>query len=196
MAFYILPKDPKNSVAKDIQVLNSERIIGYNTYTSMINGDSASMSGKDGLQDKSFLQMNDDADYYNVTVNLIVKKGGNGNIEGQQIQPSQPSQPSQVSQLSPPTQLSNLPIQVQNIIKEVQLEPQFDLIPKDVAKVELATDTSASSSYEAAAALDLSSSESKKEIAESENYVSRLAKQQASTILQSGGQAPPSDMNA
>ena len=55
MAFYILPKDPKNSVAKDIQVLNYERIIGYNTYTSMINGDSASMSGKDGLQDKSFL---------------------------------------------------------------------------------------------------------------------------------------------
>jgi len=55
MAFYILPKDPKNSVAKDIQVLNSERIIGYNTYTSMMNGEGGSMSSKDGLQDKSFL---------------------------------------------------------------------------------------------------------------------------------------------
>jgi arginine/lysine/ornithine decarboxylase len=43
--------------------------------------------------------------------------------------------------------------------------------------VELSTETSTSSSYEAAAALDLSSQESKKEIAESENYVSRLAKQ-------------------
>lgn len=34
------------------------------------------MSSKDGLQDRSFLMMNDEADYYNVTVNLILKKGG------------------------------------------------------------------------------------------------------------------------
>lgn len=51
-------------------MLNSERIIGYSTYSSMMRGD------KDGQQDHSLLMTNDDSDYYNVTVNLIVKKGG------------------------------------------------------------------------------------------------------------------------
>lgn len=49
-------------------------------------------------------------------------------------------------------------------------------------RVELAT-TESSSSYEAAASLDISNQESKKEIAESENYLSRIAKQQATTMI-------------
>ena len=72
ISFYVLPKDQKNGVAKEIQVLNSERIIGYSTAAGMIQHD------KDGLSDHdhSLLMTNDDSDYYNVTVNLIVKKGG------------------------------------------------------------------------------------------------------------------------
>jgi len=66
----VLPKDQKNGVAKEIQVLNSERIIGYSTYSGMIHND------KYGQNDHSLLLTNDDSDYYNVTVNLIVKKGG------------------------------------------------------------------------------------------------------------------------
>ena len=64
--------------------------------------------------------------------------------------------------------------------------------PKDLSRVELATDTS--SSFEAAASLDLSSQESKKEIAESEHYLSRIAKQQASTMIsqQPSKDPPPS----
>jgi hypothetical protein len=70
MSFYVIPKDKNNGVAKEIQVLNSERIIGYSTYSSMARGD------KDAQTDHSFLMTNDDSDYYNVTVNFIVKKGG------------------------------------------------------------------------------------------------------------------------
>lgn len=47
------------------------------------------------------------------------------------------------------------------------------MVPKDLARVELATESS--SSYEAAASLDISNQESKKEIAESEHYQSRIA---------------------
>lgn len=72
ISFYVMPKDSKNGVAKEIQVLNSERIIGYSTYSGMMHG-----GDKDGgQQEHSLLMTNDDADYYNVTVNLIVKKGG------------------------------------------------------------------------------------------------------------------------
>ena len=39
MTFYVMPKDLKNGVAKDIQVLNSERIVGYNTYEGMMRSD-------------------------------------------------------------------------------------------------------------------------------------------------------------
>ena len=47
------------AVTQDVQVLNSERIVGYNTFNSMA--------------DKSKLDI-DDADYYNVTVNMVVKR--------------------------------------------------------------------------------------------------------------------------
>jgi hypothetical protein len=51
-------------VASPIQVLSSEKIIGYNTYS--------------GILDKS-KQMSqvDEGDYYNVTLNLVVRKGSN-----------------------------------------------------------------------------------------------------------------------
>ena len=71
-----MPKDLKNGVAKDIQVLNSERIVGYSTYEGMMRSDNSQQSAKEGLQDRSFLMMNDEAEYYNVTVNFVVKKGG------------------------------------------------------------------------------------------------------------------------
>ena len=76
MTFYVMPKDLKNGVAKDIQVLNSERIVGYNTYEGMMRSDNQQSGAKDGVQDRSFLMMNDEAEYYNVTVNFVVKKGG------------------------------------------------------------------------------------------------------------------------
>ena len=62
MSFSIIPKTMRNSVTKDLQVLNSEHIIGYNTY-SMIQ------------KDMSQSQAMDDSEYYNVTVNFIVKRG-------------------------------------------------------------------------------------------------------------------------
>lgn len=122
------------------------------------------MSSKDGLQDRSFLMVNDEADYYNVTVNFVLKKGGSAAVVPPQEPPSQPA-------------LTQIPLGVSpSIMKDIQLlfpggltEP----MPKDLARVELATESS--SSYEAAASLDISSQESNKEIAESEHYQSRIA---------------------
>lgn len=57
-------------------MLNSERIVGYNTYEGMMRSDNLQSGSKDGMQDRSFLMMNDEAEYYNVTVNFVVKKGG------------------------------------------------------------------------------------------------------------------------
>jgi len=34
--FQILPQDMRDFVTKDVQVLNSERIIGYNTYNNIL----------------------------------------------------------------------------------------------------------------------------------------------------------------
>ena len=87
ISFMVIPKDEKNGVAKEIQVLNSERIIGYSTYSGMMRNE------KDGGQNdhNSLLLTNDDSDYYNVTVNLIVKKGGsNGLNEITNMAPAQP----------------------------------------------------------------------------------------------------------
>jgi hypothetical protein len=57
-----LPKNLRDSVVtKEVQVLNSEKIIGY----TALGGGSTS--------DK-MSQMMEDSDYYNVTVNLIVKR--------------------------------------------------------------------------------------------------------------------------
>jgi len=68
MQFIVVPKDPKNGFPKDIQVLSSERI-AFNSFTNTVD--------HDGLYDRDKLLMvsSDDADYYNVTVSMIVKKG-------------------------------------------------------------------------------------------------------------------------
>jgi hypothetical protein len=34
--FQIMPQDLRDFVTKDVQVLNSERIIGYNTYNNIL----------------------------------------------------------------------------------------------------------------------------------------------------------------
>ena len=62
MEFSIIPKNLRDAVTQDVQVLNSERIIGYSTYSNILE------------RDKMLASM-DDADYYNVTVNLVVKRG-------------------------------------------------------------------------------------------------------------------------
>lgn len=49
-------------------MLNSERIIGYNTYSNILD------------KEKVMATSIEDADYYNVTVNFVVKKG-NGAAE-------------------------------------------------------------------------------------------------------------------
>lgn len=180
-----MPKDQKNAVTKEIQVLNSERIIGYSTYSGMMRGE------KEGQQDHSLLMTNDDADYYNVTVNLIVKKGGAVQSEpALTIQQSPPTQQltSQLPPLEPaakPAIVQSIPVPAKEVLAPVAAAPPAKddaPPPKDMNRVELAT-TESSSSYEAAASLDISNQESKKEIAESENYLSRIAKQQATTMI-------------
>ena len=37
MTFEIIPKDSRGAVGKEIQVLNSERIIGYDTYSNILD---------------------------------------------------------------------------------------------------------------------------------------------------------------
>jgi hypothetical protein len=61
MEFTIIPKSFKDSVTQDVQVLNAERVIGYSTYSNLLE------------KDKLMTNM-DDSDYYNVTINLVVKR--------------------------------------------------------------------------------------------------------------------------
>jgi len=61
MEFTIIPKSFKDSVTQDVQVLNSERIVGFSTYSNLLE------------RDKLMTNM-DDSDYYNVTVNLVIKR--------------------------------------------------------------------------------------------------------------------------
>lgn len=55
----MIAKNPKNGIQSNVEVVSSERIIGYNT----ING----------ILEKN--KMLDDSEYYNVTLNLVVRKG-------------------------------------------------------------------------------------------------------------------------
>jgi len=61
LEFEVFPKNSQNSVEKGINVLSQEKIMGYQNYLNSIH-------------DKSLMQV-DDSDFYNVTVNMIVKKG-------------------------------------------------------------------------------------------------------------------------
>ena len=99
ISFVVLPKDLRNGVAKEIQVLNSERIIGYSTYSGMLRNDKGEVGQQQQSDhDHSLLLTNDDSDYYNVTVNLIVKKGGASNpSDFAAATPTQQQQPPQQS---------------------------------------------------------------------------------------------------
>ena len=61
LEFEVFPKSSQNSVEKGINVLSQEKIMGYQNYLNSIH-------------DKSMMQV-DDSEFYNVTVNMIVKKG-------------------------------------------------------------------------------------------------------------------------
>ena len=61
--FSIFPQKMRDQVTKDVQVLNSERIIGYNTYNDILENTKS-----------SFTELEDNSDFYNVTVNFIVKR--------------------------------------------------------------------------------------------------------------------------
>jgi len=63
LEFEIIPKNVQNGVEKGINVLSQEKIMGYQNYLNSIH-------------DKSLLQV-DDSEFYNVTVNMVVKKGSN-----------------------------------------------------------------------------------------------------------------------
>ena len=58
----IMPRNTRDNVAKEVQVLTSEKIIGYNTYSNILD------------QTQKLQSSMDDSDYYNVTVNFIVKR--------------------------------------------------------------------------------------------------------------------------
>jgi hypothetical protein len=62
--FQIMPQDLRDFVTKDVQVLNSERIIGYNTYNNILEQE----------QGKKDSNIDNNSDFYNVTVNFIMKR--------------------------------------------------------------------------------------------------------------------------
>lgn len=147
MKFTIVPANLRDSVTKDIQVLNSEKIMGYNSYAAMLDKDKPSMNNMDDAG----------SDYYNVTVNLIVKRGS-----------------AFAAQMAAKEQTT------------LQVTPE-----KPVDTVEVS-----SSSFAAAATLDTTSAA---ELVDQENYQSRTARAQASSLIATeteDGVIPPSDVNA
>jgi hypothetical protein len=64
LEFTILSASPLNSIRPGIQVLNADKLIGYSTFANLID------KKKDPLGV-------DEGDYFNVTLNLIVRKGPN-----------------------------------------------------------------------------------------------------------------------
>lgn len=65
MKFTIVPANIRDSVTKDIQVVNSEKLIGYNSYAAIAGEGIKPMNNMDDAG----------SDYYNVTVNLVIKRG-------------------------------------------------------------------------------------------------------------------------
>ena len=47
-----MPKNARDSVTKDIQVLNSERIVGYNTYSNILDKEKIMAANDDALSTK------------------------------------------------------------------------------------------------------------------------------------------------
>lgn len=56
--FTVVPANLRDSVTKDIQVVNSEKLVGYNMM----------LGGKESIDEAG-------SDYYNVTVNMVIKRG-------------------------------------------------------------------------------------------------------------------------
>ena len=64
----IVPSDMRDTVTNEVQVLNSERIIGYDTFSQVQNQRADKI---DAAMERA------DSDYYNVTVNFIMMRKGN-----------------------------------------------------------------------------------------------------------------------
>lgn len=58
MKFTVVPANIRDSVTKDIKIVNSEKLVGYNMM----------LGGKESIEDAG-------SDYYNVTVNMVIKRG-------------------------------------------------------------------------------------------------------------------------
>lgn len=65
----ILPQDLRDYVTKEVQVLNSERIVGYNTYSNILEQEQGQ---------KKDISIDSNSDFYNVTVNFIMKRKQSG----------------------------------------------------------------------------------------------------------------------
>lgn len=59
----IFPQDVRDFITKDVQVLNAERIVGYNTYNNILE-----------KQHSKALNSDSNSDFYNVTVNFVMKR--------------------------------------------------------------------------------------------------------------------------
>lgn len=74
----LFPQDVRDYITKDVQVLNAERIVGYNTYNNILE-----------KQQSKALNSDSNSDFYNVTVNFVMKRKGAapvaGNREGKPI---------------------------------------------------------------------------------------------------------------
>jgi len=141
MKFTIVPANLRDSVTKDIQVLNSEKLIGYNM---MLGGEKNAANNMDDAG----------SDYYNVTVNLVIKRGS-----------------AFAAQMAAKEQTT------------LQINPEKPINTEEVA----------SSSFAAAATLDTTSAA---ELVDQENYQSRTARAQASSLIatdESDVAVPPSE---
>ena len=131
----MIPKNAKNGVQPDIQVVQSERILGYNTVN--------------GIFDKSKMVV-DDSEYYNVTVNMVIKKGSVF---------SEPSVPPK-------------PVQVEVTPKDATLIEEEPLVKPVAQKPTVSPDSN--SNFLAAASLF--GSEQQAELDAAEKYTSKIAK--------------------
>ena len=153
MEFSIIPKSFKDSVTQDVQVLNSERIIGYSTYSNLLE------------KDKLMTNM-DDSDYYNVTLNFVIKRFSDYSANQHQKDIAQKEQ--QTSAFSDTFKAGTEEVQVKAMNKK---------------KPEANDHSIASSSFAAAASLTSGLvQESNAELAESENYTSKIAKASAQDL--------------
>ena len=76
ITFYLVPKDPKNRIDDEIQVLSSEYVSStFVNSTSIKIGENAQVVGQKDQLNQNEAGQKDQDEYYNVTVNFLVKKG-------------------------------------------------------------------------------------------------------------------------